>query len=123
MFRRLFSTIAPDATPLDHLPLNVANEPTAESKAPALGEGLSHSEKLALALRRHGKAFQCSADDLPHARLDGTVVSRIVDEAEAWDAAISEAEDRDREQRSTATRHVTVDAAPRNVTTIQRKKS
>lgn len=60
-----FSTMSPDPATLDHCPLNVANEPTAEDKTIAPGEGLSHEEKLKLAAQRAAKPFRCAPDGLP----------------------------------------------------------
>lgn len=65
MFGWLTNTLSPDPATLDHLPVNVTNEPTAEQKATAPGEGLTHSEKLRLAAERAGKPFRCATDGLP----------------------------------------------------------
>lgn len=73
-----FSTMSLDPATLDHCPLNVANEPTAESKSVAPGEGLSHAEKLALAAQRAGKAFRCAADGLPREIKRGPCGAEIV---------------------------------------------
>jgi hypothetical protein len=65
MFGWLTNTIKPEPATLDHLPVNVANEPAAEAKAVAPGEGLSHEQKLKLAAQRAGKPFRCATDGLP----------------------------------------------------------
>jgi hypothetical protein len=64
---RQFGTMSPDPALLDHVPVNTREASGDERVQPraAIGEGLSHAEKLRLAAERSGKPFACAADGLP----------------------------------------------------------
>jgi hypothetical protein len=97
---RNFGGIKSEPALLDHVPVSSSfvdadGNRCIEEKRPALGEGLSHREKLALAAKRMGAPFKCAADDVPHVinRVDGTTIDTgelVVDVAVAWDLAKDE---------------------------------
>lgn len=99
-FSKHFGGLSPEPAMMDHLPIGGTfidadgNRCTLE-KQKAIGEGLSHREKLALAAKRMGGSFKCGADDVPHiiSRADGTTIDTadlVADVATAWELAKDE---------------------------------